>query len=185
MPRWSVVVEEGPWKARQMEQTVQCCRTSMMDRCLCMEQRARGDLKWMLTPGSVPHRRLVRSDLNGVGTDTWNTRRTFVLWDRVIQFSIIFRDLPTSGRWPVLSFRIWSFNTSEFNRRGGGKGRRFALLPYRRNAFSWCFSRCSTYLDTSGSWCPVIYEGHWSVASTSSWLSRLTTSEWKGYHNLT
>ena len=65
------------------------------------------------------------------------------------------------------------------------KKTRYALLSYRRNAFSWCFSRYYPYLDTSGSWCPVIYEGHWSVASTSSWLSRPTTSDWKGYHNLT
>ena len=32
-----------------------------------------------------------------------------------------------------------------------------ALLPYRRNAFPWCFSRCSPNLDTSGSWCQVMY----------------------------
>jgi len=90
--------------------------------------------QWV-TPSSVPHSRSVQSDLNGVGTYTGNIWRTFVFWDRVTQFSIVFRDLPTSGRWSVLSFRIWSFKFFEFNRRGGGKGRSNALLPYRRNAF--------------------------------------------------
>src|SRR6218665_3371283 len=41
MPRWAVAKEEGPWKVRWIERTVQlagdCYRTSMVDRCLCME----------------------------------------------------------------------------------------------------------------------------------------------------
>src|SRR6218665_3565041 len=44
MPRWAVAEEVGPGKVRLIERTVQlalgCYRTSMVDRCLCMEHRA-------------------------------------------------------------------------------------------------------------------------------------------------
>jgi len=128
MPRWSVAKKEGPWKDRLMKQTVQlagCGRTSAVDMCLCMEQRARGDLNgWP----RAAYLTVDRSGVISVLKDTGNIRRTFVLWDRVIQFSMVFHDLPISGRWPVLSFRIWSFKSPEFNRRGRGKGLRYALL---------------------------------------------------------
>jgi len=45
MPRRAVADEAGPWKVRLIERTVQlaggCYRTSMVDRCLCMQHRTK------------------------------------------------------------------------------------------------------------------------------------------------
>jgi len=53
--------------------------------------------------------------------------------DGILDSSIVFRDLSTTGCWPVLSFRFSSLKSSDFNRRGRGW---YALPPYRRNNIS-------------------------------------------------
>src|SRR6218665_1537061 len=59
MPRWAVAEEAEPWKVRRIERTLQlaggCYRTSMMDRCLCMEHMT----KVISLSDPVPHSRLV------------------------------------------------------------------------------------------------------------------------------
>jgi len=123
----------GTLEARLMGQTVQLAWVVVSRQWtgVSVWSREQGVIS-MSDPGSVPHIRSVRSDLNGVGRDTGNIQRTVVLWDWVIQFSIVFRDLPTSGHWPVLSFRIWSFKSSESNRWGRGKGRCSSSVPSQR-----------------------------------------------------
>ena len=76
--------------------------------------------RW-LTLRSVPLSQSVSNDLNGAESDTGNIRRTLFL---------------ENGSYT-------SFDSFEFNRRGGGRGGQDGHLSYHHNVLTRCFCHCS------------------------------------------
>ena len=114
-------------------------------------------------------------DRNGAET---NIPRIPVLVDHVLQFSIVSHHWPTSGRNPVLSFRFWPIELSEFHhlRGWGGREGEDAFLSYHRNVLPRCFRRWSP--APRRFWVPV------STRQQRTLVSRLNVLLTVAYHDL-